>query len=1749
MVVDQPVSGDKSARGPSVWRASISKGMTVASPIRLLVLTAISSSPRASKASTFLASSDNLQAMAMRGSFPFDHNMSQPSDSSLEERTKIPDAGLNPAGLNHIKTLLRQFLVDAQIEHIRQWEKALMPVLLRCAEYVDPNIHHGDDIDIRHYVKLKKAAGGSPSDTYYVSGVVFSKNVALRGMPRRLVEPRILLISFPLVYARQQQHFMSLEPVIAQEREYLRNLVGRIKALRPSILLVQKDVSGLALEFLHEAKIVVAYNVKGSVLQAMARCTQTRIVTSAERLNTSFNALGTCGAFEVKTYVSHKIKKTVMSFSGCPRDLGCTIVLRGGSPDCLARVKWITEFMCYVTYSLKLETCLMKDECANLPDSVASEHRPDRVVTGTSRSPASRPPTAAAAAEEVQQDAAEEAHSKGTHIRGHSIDQDNLFKDSPAGPFDALVRRLASRKLTASPFVKLAEPWLVLRGRDCEQRMGRIRKWQQMHQKTSSDESDEKRPATKFEIIKLDMARHAGPKSSPLALDVLHAMREEEHDRASYHYGNVKRSWERFTSGAPDFLSPLNHQKIMVSFSIVSTPTLDACDGPDLLGLDYYQEHDIDENLEQDVPLGEYVERLCNQAELPCIARRCDKRMVDHHRQYVHGDGQVSIYVQRYPSRYKGIENTILMWSECRKCQHETPTTPMSANTWKYSFGKYLELSFWATPLQSRDGFCDHDIHHDHTRYFGFKNLAIRVQYDKINIVEIAVPRTTITWLVEKDLLLKNSQYVKAEERIVRFMTSVRQRIMSINIDSIAPEKVEASKVEVERLTKKANEELEWLLERLHEKYTSSKYFELIPMNQAVRYVEQKVNEWDIAFADFERDYFPSERDIRRLAALQIKKAFLDREDSEAGDIEEKPLVDQEMVSLGGSDVEKSRTRAETLAGEIPLMTISAPDSEDVNNIDNIPAIGDMPTESLFRETSPTTLQEHEQLVQTLDLAVPPTAILTIPMSGEESSNGTNIGSTLGTVVRRDSIAPPPKPQPLEQDLVEKIEQMQVTADEQQDAEPVTPEEQHGGEEQCITDSQRGRADTVTAIMPPMLRSKTQPELVTWPDPDTPVKANTSSEAIQLSQFPLVPFTSRIPVAPTGLLADRIANSAAMRTGKGVLHSMIPRAVKKQESKVSALAKHFEEMSREFEKERLRERRQRAAKNRESRAYPMIVSRPIVEVFRDAHEAVRERDVPEEDYKDSAHQADLREEDYLDDDPFRDALPMNRDRAEHVDIEIESAPLRPESLKEGEDDQHTVGSYTASEAEVTLSDTEEPSVTDLKGSLGLSDKSILSIFEQQQDDSIELPKHEKTSLLKMLTSFWSERSASGWSPLDYPLASTDHIFENSDIIVREDEPSSLIAFTLASEDYYNKLLTFRRRAMTVDMIQAQTAPTGIEVPKSQADIDVERVMLGKTATHINYKFQHGSARIHVKVFYAESFDAIRRKCGVEDRFVESLSRSVKWDSKGGKTKSLFLKTLDERFVLKSLSTIETQAFVKFAPDYFDYMSKCLFHGLPSAIAKMLGFYQVVIRNPATGTDLNYYLQVMENVFYEGPQPTRVFDLKGSMRNRRIQATGEADEVLLDENLLDYISANPVYVRAHSNSLLDSSIKNDTLFCSKQNVMDYSLIAALHDAPRSELTVGIIDYIRTYTWDKKIESWIKDRGKHKPTVMSPKDYRTRFRKSIPRYFPLVPSPWQVFGSGTGNRLEGDGDGGFGMLEARGEETIDEEEEGEEGGEGE
>lgn len=86
-----------------------------------------------------------------------------------------------------------------------------------------------------------------------------------------------------------------------------------------------------------------------------------------------------------------------------------------------------------------------------------------------------------------------------------------------------------------------------------------------------------------------------------------------------------------------------------------------------------------------------------------------------------------------------------------------------------------------------------------------------------------------------------------------------------------------------------------------------------------------------------------------------------------------------------------------------------------------------------------------------------------------------------------------------------------------------------------------------------------------------------------------------------------------------------------------------------------------------------------------------------------------------------------------------------------------------------------------------------SILEEQptpcSSEEPSLQPNERQGLLQSLASFWADRSATGWRPLEYPLSHSDHMFADSDVIVREDEPSSLIAFCLSYPDYRKSSVT------------------------------------------------------------------------------------------------------------------------------------------------------------------------------------------------------------------------------------------------------------------------------------------------------------------------------------------------------------------------
>lgn len=1717
-----------SSRAVNLARSSRRRNLSVASSVKQYL------SPRSARETHHLGPPQMTGApsplSSAQGSVPGRSRMTRSASMKGEG---APAIELNRASLQHVRKLLRQLLKDAEIPKAPSWETALIPILLKATDDVDPDVQHGDDLDIRHYVKLKKIPGGRTGDTSYVSGLVFTKNLALKSMPRSIVRPKILILTFPLEYARYEQHFMSLEPVIRQEREFLENLVNRIAALGPHLLLAQRNVSGLALQLLEKANIATAYNVKPSVLEAVSRCCQTRIITSMDKLAMRPAQVGTCESFDVKTYVFNGRKRTYMFISGCPSQLGCTITLRGAERETLVNIKRITEFMIYVVYNLKLETCLMRDEFALIPsapeDGAPSSGKPSQLtpsvsVTGSklknindrlnTQNIESTPQNSQDTSSAIETEKTN-YHPPAEPTRIDSADSSEIPDDIPVPTFyEDLVEKHQTKILSASPFVKFMQPYLLMRARELERRVAYLKRLRD--QDISSDAApEEKSKGQKFTLIQPEMVHASLSGASKKVREILHAVHDSEYDKALYNYETQKKQWVTYLSGNRNLFDPYSHQNIVVLYSQVCTSTSVPCFGPDLLALGFYDEHESDRQFVPDSTLGQYVEDLCVSANNVCTANGCERKMFEHHRQYVHGEAQVSVFVQSYPSKMRGMQDTILMWSQCKICGNETPVIPMSSGSWKYSFGKYLELSFWSADLRARAGICPHDLHRDHLRYFGYKDFALRFHYDSISLLEIIVPRMRITWKVDNVLRFRNDVYTKIEQRINRFMLSVKSRIKAINVDAVVPEIAEACQQEIEKLSKRASEEHVSLIKQLQDRYVNSRHWETIPLNGALRATQEKVADWDTTFSEFEKNFFPSEKDIRRLATLQLKKIFLDRDVSVTSvtstegavtptsetTMEEK-VPDPGPEENSTPDTQPNRPRRLTQLSPEKTQNVLQSVVEEHSGVlamdTVVEEVSNQSSDPEKREQAETALAEAcPRDVRALDLAMPTVGLARSHSSQSESDvSHTRLPSDVS-----DNTPSQPADIP---DPSANVHHREDIGSQNVSKAPAAVVVSHPPSQiPRLAESRRTPGDAKSGRSPPLLRAQSQPTSTMFSRSESggegtsgPVEAigtmqGFGSEAAKALHSQPTPPIEKGPKFGEKKLSERLGwnHIKSSKLTKG--HSLIPRSVhSRKDSRVSNLAKHFEQLSREFEKERIKERRQRAATNRQSRVYPIASSRPVVEVYKNVHDAVEEKD-----HSDESSILDEKGED-----PST-SLPESSETAGTADTPTGLAQTIPPVNGEGYHRGDTTAETTEGESEppdtrTTFSETEEEH-SDIEKSL-LDD---IKIPESPEDlvkmtpediDLKELPKNERTSLMKMLTTFWAERSSSGWNPLDYPLNTSDHIFADSNIIIREDEPSSLIAVALDSEDYKSKLWSIQEH-------HDAASPSSDE--NDQADL--MHSLLRSTGTHLKYQFTEGPAKMTCKVFYAEQFDAVRRKCGISHRIVESLSRCLKWDSKGGKTKSLFLKTLDDRFVLKSLSPIETQAFLKFAPGYFQIMSEAFFHELPSVIAKMLGFYQVVIKNPMTGVECNWFLLVMENLFYDRV-PTRIFDLKGSMRNRKIHSTGATNEVLLDENMVEFIYESPLFAREHSKKLLRGSVHNDTLFLARQNVMDYSLMVAI-DEVRKELVVGIIDCIRTYTWDKKLESWIKERGlggggggRNRPTVTSPKEYKKRFREAMGRY---------------------------------------------------
>ncbi|TGZ61403.1 hypothetical protein CRM22_008009 [Opisthorchis felineus] len=356
--------------------------------------------------------------------------------------------------------------------------------------------------------------------------------------------------------------------------------------------------------------------------------------------------------------------------------------------------------------------------------------------------------------------------------------------------------------------------------------------------------------------------------------------------------------------------------------------------------------------------------------------------------------------------------------------------------------------------------------------------------------------------------------------------------------------------------------------------------------------------------------------------------------------------------------------------------------------------------------------------------------------------------------------------------------------------------------------------------------------------------------------------------------------------------------------------------------------------------------------------------------------------------------------------------------------------------------------------------------------------------------------------------------------------------------------------------------TGTQASTGSLPVAGEKVPQSACNRHIKIQFSDSTTNFFCCIYYASEFFRLRQLLLPQGdiSFIRSLSRCFQWNARGGKSGSLFMKTCDERFVVKELSGIEMKTFHEISQQYFDYLIGAALEQRLSVLCRILGIFHVGFKNSLSGEAHRFDVLVMENLFFDRTQLAFIYDLKGSLRKRLVDETSafktplnvdastgrpigdnrqartdtiqfgnpqqlaqtgrnqtsfpnfthkKSVPVLLDQNLLNASVDGPLYLRVHSKNALSHCLLTDTNFLADLFLMDYSLLVGV-DPSTNQLVIGLVDYLRKFTFDKRMEMMIKQTISSAqappPTILTPDLYRERFLVQMDSYFPLVPDQW-------------------------------------------
>lgn len=185
-------------------------------------------------------------------------------------------------------------------------------------------------------IKIEKKVGHSIDDCELINGIILNKNKAHDGMPDKVKDAKIALITRPIEFSKMELEADikistpgELSEYLDQEEQIVKGIVDRIAASGANVVLCQLGIEDLAQYYLAKANILAFERVEKKDIEKVAMSVGANLITSVDEF--SEKDIGSAGLVEITGQGENK----TLYIRECSNPKAVSILIRGGTEHVL----------------------------------------------------------------------------------------------------------------------------------------------------------------------------------------------------------------------------------------------------------------------------------------------------------------------------------------------------------------------------------------------------------------------------------------------------------------------------------------------------------------------------------------------------------------------------------------------------------------------------------------------------------------------------------------------------------------------------------------------------------------------------------------------------------------------------------------------------------------------------------------------------------------------------------------------------------------------------------------------------------------------------------------------------------------------------------------------------------------------------------------------------------------------------------------------------------------------------------------------------------------------------------------------------------------------------------------------------------------------------------------------------------------------------------------------------------------------